>query len=118
MERRREPSEDRASKAGLDRLHHLAIEVDDVAAAADWYAARFRCRVAYRDATWALLEFENLAVALVTRGDHPPHFGVCREDAAAFGEVRTHRDGVRYVYITDPSGNTVEVVEKGAESQE
>jgi catechol 2,3-dioxygenase-like lactoylglutathione lyase family enzyme len=112
MGAQKERSEEKESEAELDWVHHLAIEVDDVGAAVAWYAGRFRCRVAYGDASWALLEFENLSVALVTRGDHPPHFGVCRRDAAAFGEIRTHRDGVRYVYVTDPSGNTVEVVEE------
>lgn len=101
-------------RKGLDPVHHIAIVVADVAAAVAWYTERFRCEVAYRDATWALLRFANLDVALVTEGEHAAHFGILRSDAATFGEVKAHRDGVRYVYIEDPSGNTVEVVEDEA----
>jgi catechol 2,3-dioxygenase-like lactoylglutathione lyase family enzyme len=90
-------------RIGLDLLHHVAIAVKDVALAVEWYSTRFRCDVAYQDPTWALLKFGNLDVALVTEGEHATHFGVLRADAAAFGAVRTHRDGIRYVYIQDPS---------------
>lgn len=100
-----------SNRRELDPLHHIAVVVKDVEGAVAWYTGRFSCRVAYRDATWALLRFANLDVALVTEGEHAAHFGILRSDAAAFGEVKSHRDGVRYVYIEDPSGNTVEVVE-------
>lgn len=98
-------------RQSLDRIHHIAVPCDDVGAAVAWYTDRFRCEVAYRDETWALLRFENASLALVTRGEHPAHFGVEGPDPSAMGEVRTHRDGVRYVYLTDPWGNVVEVDE-------
>ncbi len=99
----------------LDRIHHVAVEVPDVALAVAWYLSRFRCGLAYQDDTWALLTFENASLALVTRGDHPPHFGV---EGPAIGDekaARLHRDGVRYVYIEDPGGNVVEIVEENPE---
>lgn len=95
----------------LDRIHHVAVVVGDVDKSARWYAERFCCEVVYRDETWALLQFGNLQVALVSAGEHAAHLAILRKNASRFGKVRTHRDGVRYVYIMDPSGNTVEVVE-------
>jgi catechol 2,3-dioxygenase-like lactoylglutathione lyase family enzyme len=95
----------------LDRIHHVAVPCDDLEEALSWYTSRFRCRVAYRDATWALLRFENASLALVTRGEHPAHFGIEGPAPEGFGAVRVHRDGVSYVYLTDPGGNVVEVCE-------
>ena len=96
--------------APLDPIHHVAISVRDVAEAAAWYASTFRCRVSYQDATWALLEFGNLQVALVIPGQHPPHVALSRADAASFGTLMTHRDGTRSTYVTDPSGNAIEIM--------
>ena len=96
----------------LDRIHHVAVEVPDVDAAVTWYRERFTCDLAYRDATWALLRFENASLALVTRDEHAGHFGIEGPDPERYGVVRVHRDGVRYVYLTDPGGNVVEVAKE------
>jgi catechol 2,3-dioxygenase-like lactoylglutathione lyase family enzyme len=96
----------------LDRIHHVAVEVPDVATAVAWYRERFTCDLAYRDETWALLTFENASLALVTRGEHSGHFGIEGPDPERYGAVRVHRDGVRYVYLTDPGGNVVEVAKE------
>jgi catechol 2,3-dioxygenase-like lactoylglutathione lyase family enzyme len=102
----------READVPLDRLHHVAIPCDDVGAAVAWYTQRFRCEVTYRDGTWALLRFANASLALVTRDEHPAHFGVEGPAPDTLGEVRTHRDGVRFLYLRDPWGNVVEVVEE------
>jgi catechol 2,3-dioxygenase-like lactoylglutathione lyase family enzyme len=98
------------SPGSLDRIQHVAISVADVPAAVTWYTARFRCSVAYQDATWALLEFDNLALALVIPEQHPPHVAFTSKNARDFGELTTHRDGTRSTYVRDPSGNSVEIV--------
>ena len=95
----------------LDSLHHVAISVQDVARAVDWYKDQFRVRVAYQDDTWALLEFANTRLALVIPGQHPPHIGVVHPDARSFGELKTHRDGTASIYISDSEGNSVEILE-------
>ena len=95
----------------LDTIHHLALEVDDVASALRWYTEKFRCRVEYHDDTWALLQFGNLGLALVTKGQHPSHLGLVTNEALSHGELKTHRDGTRSVYIADPSGNAVELLD-------
>ncbi len=99
----------------LDAVHHVAVMTRDLQESLDWYTARFACQVLYRDATWALLQFANLQMALVSPGEHAAHVGIARPDAERFGPLRTHRDGVRYVYLADPAGNTVEVVAEGGE---
>lgn len=95
----------------LDDLHHVAVQVPDIAAAVSWYEDKFRCAVDYQDATWAMLRFANTRLALVLPDQHPPHFAVTRADAESFGTLTGHRDGSRSIYVEDPSGNAVEVIE-------
>ena len=94
----------------LDALDHVAVTAEDIPSAVGWYQQRFRCRVAYQDATWALLEFANARLALVTPGEHPNHMGLVSERAEEFGELKPHRDGTRSIYVLDPSGNAVEIM--------
>lgn len=95
----------------MDRIHHVAVPVGDIAQAVDWYTRHFDCVVRYQDATWAELGFANLSLALVTPGQHPPHIGLARADARRFGELVVHRDGAASVYVRDPGGNTIEILD-------
>ncbi|MEM9355733.1 MAG: VOC family protein [Pseudomonadota bacterium] len=95
----------------LDTIHHVAIEVDDVPTSLRWYQETFACQTEYEDSTWALLKFGNMSLALVTKGQHPPHIAFVTEKAASFGELKAHRDGTRSVYIKDPTGNAVELLD-------
>ena len=94
----------------LDRIEHVAISVADVASAVAWYTSTFRCTVAYQDASWALLDFVNLQLALVIPEQHPPHIAFTSESAEQFGTLTTHRDGTRSTYVKDPAGNSVEIM--------
>lgn len=94
----------------MDKIHHIAIQVKDIDETLKWYQQQFNCEVAYHDKTWALITFENISLALVTAGQHPPHFAIERADAADFGELTPHRDGTSSIYIKDPTGNDVEVI--------
>ena len=96
--------------ASLDRVHHIAISVTDVPAAVAWYTGAFRCTVAHQDPTWALLDFENIQLALVIPDQHPPHIAFSTPDASRFGELKTHRDGTRSTYVRDPSANSIEIM--------
>lgn len=96
--------------AELDSLDHVAIPVDDVASAVEWYRRTFRCEVKYQDATWALLTFANTSLALVIPSQHPAHIGFVSPDAQKFGVLKTHRDGTRSCYVNDPAGNSVEIL--------
>ncbi|MDQ6662864.1 MAG: VOC family protein [Acidobacteriota bacterium] len=94
----------------LSPIDHIAIPVTDIQSAVDWYTSTFRCDVKYQDETWALLSFANIRLALVIPSQHPAHIGFVSPDAERFGELKTHRDGTRSVYVQDPAGNPVEVL--------
>jgi len=94
----------------MDKLHHVAIQVDDIDAGVKWYQQNFNVEVAYHDDTWALLKFSNISLALVIPDQHPPHFAIENPDAARFGELTEHRDGTKSIYIKDPFGNSVEII--------
>ena len=100
---------------GLDAIHHVAVSVSDVPAAVAWYTSKFRCTVAYQDPTWALLDFENLQLALVIPGQHPPHISIVKPEGEIAGPLTTHRDGTRSRYEHDPAGNAIELMADGPE---
>lgn len=99
------------SQSELDVIHHLALSVTHIADSVAWYRQQFRCEVTYQDETWALLKFANLSMALVLPEQHPAHVGVTRADAERWGELKTHRDGTRSVYVADPDGNQIEIMD-------
>jgi catechol 2,3-dioxygenase-like lactoylglutathione lyase family enzyme len=99
-----------AAPSELDSLDHVAISVDNIAAAVDWYRQHLRCRVSYQDDTWAMLEFANTRLALVIPSQHPPHVGFVTPKAETYGELKLHRDGTRSIYIPDSAGNAVELL--------
>lgn len=98
------------NEPALDTIHHVAIEVTDIATAVHWYQQLLQCEVAYQDATWALLRFANLTMALVLPGSHPAHVAITCHQPEKYGEVKLHRDGTSSVYIEDPFGNFVEML--------
>lgn len=95
----------------LDSINHIAVSVENIAEAVEWYRTQFRCQVEYQDDTWAFLKFSNIQLALVIPGQHPAHIAFVSPIASSLGELVTHRDGTKSIYITDPSGNSVEVMD-------
>src|SRR5260370_42589963 len=94
----------------LDSIHHVAIEVQDVKRAVEWYTKNFQCKIAYQDDSWAFLEFANLKLALVIPSQHPAHIAFVSAEAEKFGPLKPHRDGTRSCYVTDPAGNSIEIM--------
>ena len=105
------PRRSLVNKLNLDYIHHMAVSVPNIAKSLEWYTSRFNCEVEYVDETWALLAFANTKLALVLPKEHPSHFALQRPDANKFGELVTHRDGIKSVYISDTFGNTIEILE-------
>jgi len=93
-----------------DRIDHIAISVEDIKQAVEWYTANFNCKIKYQDETWAYLGFNNINLALVIPGQHPSHLAFIREDAEKYGSLKTHRDGTRSCYVKDPTGNSIEIM--------
>lgn len=94
----------------LDRLHHVALTADDIAATVRWYVERFDCEVRYQDETWALIHFDNVDLAFVNPDQHPSHIGFVHQRAEDFGELKPHRDGTKSLYLEDAAGNAVELL--------
>ncbi len=101
----------RTTNEKLDTIHHVALSVEAIGPAVVWYRVHFHCTIEYQDETWALLQFANMRLALVLPDQHPPHLGIFNPNATQFGPLKTHRDGTRSVYVDDPSGNKVEILE-------
>ena len=93
-----------------DTLDHVAICTDDIAKSVDWYIKNFQCDILYQDTTWAMLEFENVKLALVLPDQHPFHFAILKDNVEDYGKPVTHRDGSVSVYIKDRSGNNIEIL--------
>ena len=95
----------------MDKIHHIAIEVKNISESVQWYADHTDCHIEYKDDTWAMLRYDNISLALVLPSQHPPHICFQKEDAEKYGKLDTHRDGTKSVYIKDPSGNTIEMLD-------
>lgn len=93
-----------------DTIHHVAVVVSNIQRAIQWYTTRFNCTVHYQDETWAVLDFANIQLALVTPGEHPAHVAFVTPDAAQYGPLQRHRDGIQSIYIRDPFGNAIELI--------
>ena len=94
----------------MDSIHHVAVTVENIERAIAWYKARFTFEVTWQDESWALLAFDNIALALVRPQQHPPHVAFITKELDTFGAPVRHRDGTASVYIEDSEGNTVEML--------
>ena len=92
----------------MERIDHIAIAVPNIARAVKWYTDNFDCKTKYKDRTWAVLEFDNIDLALVNPAEHPPHIAFVDEDLK--DEHVTHRDGSKAKYEHDGFGNMIEKI--------
>jgi len=92
-------------------FHHAAVSVDDVSVGVKWYTENLSACVLYQDETWAFLKIGDTRIALVVPGEHPPHIAFEWSGARDFGPLVTHRDGTASLYIEDPFGNKIELME-------
>jgi len=84
------------------RLDHIAIESHDIAMSVEWHQKTLQAQVIYVDESWALMRLlDGTKIALVTRGQHPPHIGI-RPTSEPFGDLKAHRDGSYSFYEKDP----------------
>tara|TARA_R110000765_G_scaffold416374_2_gene518201 strand:+ start:490 stop:837 length:348 start_codon:yes stop_codon:yes gene_type:complete len=101
-----------SSKSKID---HIAILVDDLKLAEEWYMMRMNVTVAQRDEKYIRLQADNLNISLLD-GKHYSrnHIGVIVEDVVNLplerGPRIVHRDGTVGVYEKDPFGNYLEYI--------
>ena len=95
-------------------IDHIAINVDDIEAAVEWYKNNLNLDPVYEDKSWAMLTDGKTKLALTLPTQHPPHIAVKVNDLNSFpgklSDISTHRDGSSYLYLKDPWGNTIEWV--------
>ena len=90
----------------MESIDHVAIVVNNITRAVKWYTQNRDCKVKYQDDSWALLQFENIDLALVLPAEHPPHMAF--QDNTISGDK--HRDGSEYIYDHDTFGNIIEKI--------
>ena len=101
------------------KIDHIAVQVEDIYEGCEWYHERFGANVLYFDPTWALLEFDNIKMALILPNQHQNHVAIeVNPKKYPNLEFKQHRDGSNYHYLTDPWGNCVELINYGPNSGE
>lgn len=98
----------------MDKLDHIAIQVDSIRDTVEYFLNNFNCSIESEYEDWAMLSFENIKVALVMPGKHPPHIAIAVDDKESlnkFGaKISDHRDGTSSCYVPMTSGNWVEYI--------
>jgi catechol 2,3-dioxygenase-like lactoylglutathione lyase family enzyme len=108
-----------AGQPRLVGLNHIALEVDDVEAALEFYSRIFSFELRGRGKNHAFIDLGDQFIALMETGaphvDHKRHFGLVvddrsrvRELAQAAGATLLEGD---FLDFLDPWGNRIEVVE-------
>tara|TARA_Y100001968_G_scaffold290069_1_gene293612 strand:+ start:1263 stop:1568 length:306 start_codon:yes stop_codon:yes gene_type:complete len=96
----------------LTYIDHLALESSNIEKSVSWYREQFNCEVTYQDSSWALIRFDNISLALVSPGEHPPHFAIVDKNVRYLKDHKVHRDGIAYRYEPDPDLNVIEKIDR------
>ena len=94
----------------MEKIHHIALTVGDINEALEWYCENFGAEALYVDDTWSFIQFENIKLAFVIRGQHPPHIAFEVDDFSEGDKVKGHRDGTSSAYKRDPFKNIYELI--------
>ena len=94
------------------KFDHIALQVEDLRRAVKWYVCNLDASVEYMDETWALLEIGTTSLALTIPSQHPTHvaFSVDSLEDIPSDNIKEHRDGSKYAYVTDSENNTIEFI--------
>ncbi len=99
----------------MDIVDHIAIFVDDLEVAKEWYMGHLKAKVAFEDHKYIRIKLNNTNIALILKKyyDHP-HIGILvdkKEDLPTdLGVTIQHRDGTMGTYVKDPFGNYLEYI--------
>jgi len=89
----------------MEKIDHIAVVVTNINRGIEWYTTNRDCKVKYQDKSRALLEFDNIDLALVLPQDHPAHIAFVDKNVS---NGTKHRDGSESVYEHDTFGNIIE----------
>ena len=97
------------------KIDHIAILVDDLNKAEEWYLEHTEAAVTFRDSKYVRITVDNTNIALIDRAHYPcAHIGLLVENIEDLptdkGKVVKHRDGTIGVYVKDPFGNYLEYI--------
>jgi predicted enzyme related to lactoylglutathione lyase len=107
------------TKPRLVGINHVALEVDDVGRALEFYGHLFDLRLRGRSGGMALVDIGDQFVALMQGRSQPPdrarHFGLVVDDKAAarraLEAAGVELQAGRRLHFLDPFGNHVEIVQ-------
>jgi len=107
------------TKPRLVGINHVALEVDDIDRALEFYGRLFDLRLRGRSAGMAFVDIGDQFVALMPGRSQPPdrsrHFGLVVDDKAAarraLEEAGVEVPSGRRLHFLDPFGNHVEIVQ-------
>ncbi len=99
----------------MSTVDHIAILVDDLKIAEEWYLNKMDAFVSFRDEKYIRLTTKNTNIALIDKNHYEhAHFAILvnnKEDLPINeGKVVEHRDGTVGVYVKDPFGNYLEYI--------
>jgi catechol 2,3-dioxygenase-like lactoylglutathione lyase family enzyme len=103
------------SRQRLVGINHVALGVDDVDAAVEFYGSVFELPPVNRIPGGAFLDLGDQFVALFERGVEERHFGLVVPDKEAarrrLQEIGAELPPGRFLDFRDPSGNRVQIVQ-------
>ena len=104
-------------------VDHIAILVDDLNTAEEWYTTHLSGDVTHRDKKYIRIKIQNTNIALIDKNEYPyAHVGILVKNKKDLpvdkGIVVEHRDGTVGVYVKDPFGNYLEYIWYSAEQKE
>ncbi len=111
--------EEQTGKAMLVGINHIALEVDDVDEALEFYGNIFQFQLRGRHERMAFIDLGDQFIALAEKRmqepDHARHFGLVVDDAAMV-KTRLEALGIAilpgsFLDFLDPWGNRVQIVE-------
>ena len=99
----------------MSNVDHIALLVDDLVLAEQWYLEHMDAEVTFRDKKYIRLTVKNTNIALIDKQFYPyAHIALLVENIEDLptdkGEVVKHRDGTIGVYVKDPFGNYLEYI--------
>ena len=97
------------------KIDHIAILIDDLGIAEEWYTEKLDGHVTFRDQKYIRIQVANTNIALIDRKHYSnAHFAILIENKEDLpidqGVVVHHRDGTIGVYVEDPFGNYIEYI--------